>query len=1073
MHAKFEYQRPILIMKKTLLGIASIGLCLGAFAAKDLIIELKNGEKVRLQVENVEEMRIDADATEIELPTDPFPSATDFSRKVLIMDHTGTDCSHCPMMVMAIDELATDADYANSYTMAAVHSYQDDPMGNALIQEISRVYMNGNGYPYATIDLTQTGYGATANYKQMADRLRAAIDTENSTYTVSGISSSAHLEGKKLEVTLSAKAGAPGKYRVGAFLIENGIFARQQNSHTDVTGDRDFNTHNNVVRAVIGKDIDGGFSGINLGYLNTGDTEYTKQTIELANGWKTENCRLLIYVSQLVDGKYVCVNSAYAPVDGSHAFEYRSDVESTDAHITLSKELVNAEPFEAEYTVPFTLAPNSQTEKMSLTTNAEWIKDLQVNGMRISFKVDANNNDNARSGRITVTYEGCRPIDISVQQKAAGASTDDIFTIETQVLSPYSAKVTFNPNGFEGGYLHLVAKASQIDSYIEAGNLQGWIDGDIEWLEATAEYNGMTLAELLPIYKQAYSTGGEPITLTYNDLENNTEYYAYCYGLTTDGKVTTEFHKQKFVTSIVDEVDLTLTATVSNITTDSASVVVTPSDNDLTYFWTYVTEMDMAKYDLNEIMDNMIKNIMYEISIGADPYDIIHYGPSAEDMVGLWKGTKYYLIGWGMDEMGTPTTQPMQFGEFTTLREEMQEQCTFELDTPEIRDNDILLHIKPSRNDIGYYAAFVEDSKCYGYNDEQMAQRLINMEAQRFSTGFYGAGANWDNVDWILKGEQTKWGRKDLLWTFTPNRTYRIFVFGIDSNGNRITDVEVMERTTLAPPQSDMTIEIELTDATWNTGTFTFTPSNDEEYYIPLIVATEELKYICNEDGSIDEEMLCHEIEHYYDDTPNYYTHRGQFTQSFHWTSDTDYTMLVCGWSGGNTTHFFRYDTHTPKLEFNGEGDVECTYELFDASELAEIDFNRWKDYRGMVVMRLHFTPNEKATYYCGGVWMPESTYADNGGVDYLVMLDQNPDVSIVNRPTAMYRTLGYNTTYSLSYFAKDAQGRFGPWHYEEITPKRGENINEPYNFWSNPANGPEKIVAIAPDGKVIPVSER
>lgn len=1049
-----------------------MALCLGAFAAKDLIIELKNGDKVRIQTEQVEEMRIDASGTETDLPADPFPSATDFSRKVLIMDHTGTTCQHCPLMTMALEELANDAAYANSFTLAAVHSYQDDPMGNALIQEISKVYMNGNGYPYATIDLTKTGYSATENYKLMADRLRSAIDADMEAYTVAGIASSSHLTGKDLEVTLAAKAGVAGKYRVGAFLIENGISARQSNSHPDITGDRDFNTHNNVVRTVIGKDIDGEFSGINLGYLNAGESDCTTQHIELADGWKAENCRLLIYVSQLVDGRYVCVNSAYAPVDGSHAFEYRSDVESTQAHISLSKELVTAEAFESEYTVPFTLTPGSEIEKVSLSSNSDWIKDAKISGMRISFSVEANTADAPRSGRLTVSYEGCRPIDISVQQKGAGASSEDIFTIETQVLSPYSARVTFNPNGFEGGYLHLVAKASQIDSYIEAGNLQGWIDGDIEWLKDVAEYNGMTFAELLPIYKQAYSTGGEPVTLTYNDLENNTEYYAYCYGLTTDGRVTTEFHKQKFTTSIVDEVDLTLIADISNITTSTADVTVTPSDNDVTYFWTYVTEMDMVQYSLDEIMDNMIKNIMYAISTGADPYDILHYGPSSENMTNLWKGTKYYLIGWGMDEMGTPTTQPMQFGEFSTLKEEMELKCTFELDTPEIRDNDILLHIKPSRNDIGYYAAFVEESKCYGYNDEQMAQRLINMEAQRFSTGFYGADANWDNVDWILKGEQTKWGRKDLLWTFTPNRTYRIFVFGIDAQGNRITDVAAMDRTTLSPAQSDMTIDIKLTGATWNSGTFTFTPSNDEEYYIPLIVATDELKYICKEDGSLDEEMLCHEIEHYYDDTPNYYTHRGEYTQTFHWTSDTDYTMLVCGWSGGNTTHFFRYDTHTPKLEFNGEGDVECTYELFDATELAEIDYNRWKDYKGCVVIRLQFEPNDKATDYYGGVWMPVSTYDDNGGVDYLVMLDQNPDVSIVNRPTAMYRTLSYNTTYSLSYFAKDSQDRFGPWHYIEFTPKRGENINEPYNFWSAPKERPEYVVAITPDGKTIPVGQ-
>lgn len=1060
-------------MKKTLTIAATLTLFILAAMAKDFIIELKSGEQVRLRVDDIEEVRFDADLAEVELPADPYPSATDFAHRNLIMDHTGTKCVHCPLMVMALDELAADPEYAGKFTLAAVHSYDGDPMGNALTQEISKVYMNGSGYPYANVNLKKTGHGATSNYRAIADRLRETLSAENAAITPSGISSAAHLQGNTLKLTLSAKAAVDGKYRIGAMLLENGITARQDNSHTDVTGDRDFNTHNNVVRAIIGRDTDGEFSGINLGTLKAGQSEWTNQTIELEKGWKAENCRLLIYVSQLIDGKYVCVNSAYAPIDGEYAFEYSSDKPGTDTYVTLSRQLVNADANGGDYNVPFSLAIGSEIEKISLSTNVDWIKDLKITGLKISFTADINESDVTRSGRITVTYGDCRPIDISVQQQAPGSSQEDYFIIETQVISPYSASVTYNPNGYEGGYVHLVAKASVIDAYIEAGNIQGWIDGDIAWLHDVADANGLTFEELLSIYKQAYSTGGgEPVTVTYRDLENNTDYYAYCYGLTTDGRVTTEFYKQKFTTSIVSGVDLSLSASISDIGTDSAKVVVTPSDNDVTYYWTYVTEMDMAKYDLNEIMDNMIQNIKYAISTGADIYDIIHMGPSAENMTNLWKGTKYYLVGWGMDEMGTPTTEPMQFGEFRTLSAQVSDNCTFKLDTPEIRDNDILLHIKPSKDNVRYYAAFVEESKCYGYNDEQMAQRLINMEKERFESGFYGSGASWDTVDWMLNGEQTKWGRKDLLWTFSPNHTYRIFVFGVDANGERNTEIAVIDRTTLAPPSSDMTVDIELTDATWDYGTFTFTPSNDEEYYIPLLVATEELKYITKEDGTLDEEMLCNEIEHYYDETPNYYTHSGKYTQQFRWTSDKDYTMLVCGWSGGNTTHFFRYDTHTPKLEFNGEGDVECKYELFDASELAEIDYNRWKDYRGYVVIRLQFTPNDKATYYCGGVWMPVATYEDNGGIDYLVTLDQNPDVSIVNRPTAMYRTLGYNTEYSLSYFAKDKEGRFGPWHYIEFTPKRGENIDEPYDFWSNPSQAPSYVVAVSPEGEMETISK-
>ena len=45
----------------------------------------------------------------------------------------------------------------------------------------------------------------------------------------------------------------------------------------------------------------------------------------------------------------------------------------------------------------------------------------------------------------------------------------------------------------------------------------------------------------------------------------------------------------------------------------------------------------------------------------------------------------------------------------------------------------------------------------------------------------------------------------------------------------------------------------------------TFKPSRDDEYYIPLLVSKEEMQYVTNPDGTLDEQTICEEIEHYYD----------------------------------------------------------------------------------------------------------------------------------------------------------------------------------------------------------------
>lgn len=105
--------------------------------SKDFLIELASGDQVRINVDDIEDIRFDATPSDVSIPDDPYPSATDFSRKILLMEHTGTKCGYCPVMVEALHSLEADPDYAGSFTLAAVHGYVSDPMGSPLIREIS------------------------------------------------------------------------------------------------------------------------------------------------------------------------------------------------------------------------------------------------------------------------------------------------------------------------------------------------------------------------------------------------------------------------------------------------------------------------------------------------------------------------------------------------------------------------------------------------------------------------------------------------------------------------------------------------------------------------------------------------------------------------------------------------------------------------------------------------------------------------------------------------------------------------------------------------------------------------
>ena len=108
--------------------------------------------------------------------------------------------------------------------------------------------------------------------------LREAISNEYTDVTPSGIAASATLNDDSIDLTLVMKAAEEGQYRVGAFLIEDGSNAPQLD-YSD--NSENMTTHNNVVRTIVGRDSEGGFTGIDLGTVHKGQTSYTSQCLAL------------------------------------------------------------------------------------------------------------------------------------------------------------------------------------------------------------------------------------------------------------------------------------------------------------------------------------------------------------------------------------------------------------------------------------------------------------------------------------------------------------------------------------------------------------------------------------------------------------------------------------------------------------------------------------------------------------------------------------------------------------------------------------------------------------------------
>lgn len=708
-----------------------------------------------------------------------------------------------------------------------------------------------------------------------------------------------------------------------------------------------------------------------------------------------------------------------------------------------------------EAAIGYTIKNPVEGAALSASVDVDWITILSADNNIVRFTAMKNDQKSARTANLTLKYEGAADFTVVISQAQINAD----FVITVNDVSAYGAKVTYSPVKYNGHYLFFVVEKDVLDPYLaNEENLESWFAGDLAYVQEVADNNGITIAELIPRAPQIFGLNGDPVEITYSTLAINTEYYAYCYGMDGEGNRLTDMTYVSFKTGVVDAVDLTFDVKVEDITTNGAHISVTPSNNTETYYWVYVSDFDFintAGSDVNNVMTLVSNSLKQNGSVAQ----YLHRGFSEQYIDDMWSNTLYHVVAWGMDAMGTPTTEAQELTTLTTLADGITDSCKFDVTVTEVKDMDMRVKVVPSNPETRYYVGLIDESRCVGYNDDQMVQRIINMENDRFETGFYGTGVNWSNFEDVYSGEQELWGRADLKYTFLPEHTYRIFVFGIDNDGNRTTDIARIDQTTLPTDKSGMTIKIEYLpdESDWKQGMFLFTPSNDDEYYLPYLAYKDDIDtYYRNPDGSLMSADIMEEIEHTYDGETNYYTHKGARKLSFQWAAGMEYTLLVCGYAGSNTTEFFSLDITAPEIPFGkSDADVTATYELFDGAELAKLAPGRWSGYEENCIIYIRYTPNEKAVHWYGGVWMPVETYAHDGGVSYLLTLIQNPGASHVDKYTGQYRGLAFQMTFSLSYCAEGADGNYGPWHYEEFTPYRDGvlcNMTEAYDFWSNPS---------------------
>ena len=753
------------------------------------------------------------------------------------------------------------------------------------------------------------------------------------------------------------------------------------------------------------------------------------------------------------------------------------------------------------YQLPVTIINpvDGTTLSARLVEAADWIS-LGTPGTDGVPVILTDNLSEDRSAKVELSYSGAESVTVDVTQNQWVYSE---FDIKISKIGPFGATFDITrKTGYHGGYFFEVLDKDVFDNYMKndknhVGDFaygEALYQSDLSYLNRLAAQHGHPLDQLFSMIPGLYSKD-DSVTIPYSGLAVDSDYVFVVYGMEEGtGVRKTAMCFYEFKTGYSSESALTFTGMANDVTENYAELTVTPSNNTEYWYMDWVSEIQLASTSLADVMQKSINNA--KTLLGRySAEEILCHGPESVQATDLIAGTNYTVVAWGMSLDMVATTAPKAVFTFKTKEYAIVDDCTFKIDVLEVEDMDIKVKVTPSNLSTRYYVAFVEKSKMEGYSDEQAAQRLINMEAQRIENHYYDIdNLSWANLPGLEAGVREIWGRRDEGWTFLPEHDYIIYVFGIDNFGIRSTVVGRSDVTTAEGGTAHNHFSLDVVSATRQGIDFKVTPEL-EEYWTYFVIETSELDAY-RKGNDLDDKAIMHEIEEYYEhnnDNILYYTFNKARQLHTHVTPETMYSILVFGYSGTNSTPMYEWQVYAPAPPFNtSKADYSYTYELFRGEDLSALNPTLFPlaDFQGDCVMVLRLTPNEYAAHWCLGIWPPKENFRDSGGKYHLMTLDLDTTAGgSAMQDKKFFRTRPWwygcgsgSATHTepwmddegnmmnyypwtISGWAEDADGNYGPWHYEymipipkpkaEVTGPYEVGYSQAYDFWSSPSQVP------------------
>ncbi|MBR5300862.1 MAG: hypothetical protein IKU36_11560 [Bacteroidales bacterium] len=296
----------------------------------------------------------------------------------------------------------------------------------------------------------------------------------------------------------------------------------------------------------------------------------------------------------------------------------------------------------ASVNIAYMIENETEGEKISVSNSAEWLTVDTGKARVITLTALINETGEQRRTDVTVSYEGAKDVVISV--------TQDFFVspLTISISKVTATGVTFSVTTSDDSltWLPMVTYKEGFEYYESADELFQY---DLEYFAYLADIRDMTLTEFL----EAMVASGSMVDVPFDGLQPSTDYVLYAYGVTTDGRRTTDIVHESFRTEDPYEGDIVFSFDASE---DDyiLSYTITPSHTGVPYFYGIApkTRIDAWKSKYN---GDLRKAIQAE-EIDSEINELMDLGmiSGPEDYFAIYSESN--VMDWGYYELTASTS---------------------------------------------------------------------------------------------------------------------------------------------------------------------------------------------------------------------------------------------------------------------------------------------------------------------------------------------------------------------------------------------------------------------------------